>query len=208
MVLAHPDDEVIFGWPILQDARYEKYLLVCSTDELNTSRKHGSSRFFAVSDLCRHLGIKIFLYNYDSEFYRLETRRGSLKRFITCIGNRIQDIVKSGGIDFVFTHNPYGEYGNLDHKLVQHICMAYSSAPLLYTDIVQEVNWSPIHDIQSGYKRAYYSKNNKLAEDKVSCVLDTVFYDGCKKFYTDRKAWTWSYPPIKYCKLFRVCKDE
>ena len=29
MVMAHPDDEIIFGWPIFQDDDYEKEIIMC-----------------------------------------------------------------------------------------------------------------------------------------------------------------------------------
>jgi len=199
MVMAHPDDEVIFGWPILQDTRFTVSILFCSTDQNNIERKHGSNRIDALSALSLQLGIKVFCFPYSSEFYRLETRRGALKEFIREVGERISEIVDSEDIDFIFSHNPYGEYGNLDHILINHISMAYGEKPLVYTDMIQEVNWSPIKAIKHGYARLYYADTDKLVE---KCTLNNGFYEMCREFYIERKAWTWSYDPIKECALY------
>ena len=32
MVFAHPDDEIIFGWPIFQDSTIEKELIMVTSD--------------------------------------------------------------------------------------------------------------------------------------------------------------------------------
>ena len=41
MVLAHPDDEIIFGWPIFQDDDYEKEIIMCSSDFNNNAKFSG-----------------------------------------------------------------------------------------------------------------------------------------------------------------------
>ena len=38
MVMAHPDDEILFGWPVFFDPKYKKKLLICSSDYNNPER--------------------------------------------------------------------------------------------------------------------------------------------------------------------------
>ena len=39
MVFAHPDDEIIFGWPIFQDPTIEKELIMVKSDFNNPARQ-------------------------------------------------------------------------------------------------------------------------------------------------------------------------
>ena len=52
MVLAHPDDEIIFGWPIFQDDDYEKEIIMCSTDFNNPVRQEYAHRKLLLQEVC------------------------------------------------------------------------------------------------------------------------------------------------------------
>jgi LmbE family N-acetylglucosaminyl deacetylase len=195
LVLAHPDDEIIFGWPILQDKNFDKDVLICSSDYLNPERSWCKHRKFTLFDICADLGLKCQCLDYPSEFYRLNTRDETLKRFCQDVINNID--VRS--YDYVFTHNPIGEYGHLDHILVNYIVMDLA-AKILVTDIFQSSNWLHFERMPFHCSQIYYREENYFK----SCHLNLEFYNYYKNFYVRDQVWTWSQDPVTECNLYVI----
>lgn len=195
MVMAHPDDEIIFGWPIMQDTNIPKSLLVCSSDRDNPKRPGMHRRRDALEEVCKRAGITdVCCFDYPSEFYRLETRKGSLKRMIVAVKNYIESRA-SRFLPLVFTHNVSGEYGNIDHQLVNYIC-ACAVPHIMYTNILQESNWMPKNELNSLQQKLFF--RHPLME----CSLNMDFYEEMESVYRENKCWTWSSLPVKKCKVF------
>ena len=210
VVLAHPDDEIIFGWPIMQDLSIKKSILVCSSDLNNPYRRHVKDRKYALEEVCKRLQITDFkCFDYPSEFYRLETRKESLKKMLDEVAYYIKKmtkehppIVRNRALDRVrrhkpvaFTHNAFGEYGNLDHRLINYVC-TNTAKHIMFTDITQESNWLPVQFDQGLPRKLFFQ--NPLIE----CDLNMDFYNEMKAIYTERKCWTWSFPPIQKCRMY------
>lgn len=193
MVMAHPDDEVIFGWPILQNQKIKKSILICSSDLNNPDRQWCSHRKFAFAKLCDSLEIPYDCLDYNSEFYRLETRNGSLSRMIDGVLERINKFE----FDIIYTHNAWGEYGHLDHQLIHNI-VASVGVPTVVSDIYVQSNWVPYKHIPAIFERLYC---RNLIEQ---CVNNLVFYNNCHSFYSDVGAWTWCYEPVESCCLYEI----
>ena len=194
MVLAHCDDELICGWPILQNPRIRKSLIIVSSDRNNRERKWCSHRKFVTQDLCRSLGIEVCILDYDSEFYRLDHRSGKL-------ANVEQDILRNihkSSFDYLFTHNPHGEYGHLDHIFIANLLFRAVDRPLLLTDLSMTVDWSSTPPAAERYARTYYC--NPIGE----FTLDQAFYRRVMRFYDTRGVWTWSQEPAEKCALYLV----
>jgi len=51
--MAHPDDEIIFGWPVLKEAQK---IIICSSDLNNPERAWCKDRKKALKDVCELLG--------------------------------------------------------------------------------------------------------------------------------------------------------
>jgi len=99
MIVAHPDDELIFGGAELIEHGPE-YRVVCLTNNSNDARK---LEFKAVMD---KLNVGSWeMLDYEDTLY--PTQHFNLK-----------DILKSKEWEKVVTHNPIGEYGHPQHKLV------------------------------------------------------------------------------------------
>ena len=194
MVLAHPDDEVIFGWPILQRKGIEKEVLICSSDEHNPNRAWCAKRKHTLFNLCKSLGIPCRCLRYNSAFYKADARKGELKQ----IRQTISEEIRKTEFDFVFTHNPLGEYGMLDHILVHNIVMSTVNKGILISDILLENIWTPTKTISESYKRVYYTRKFS------SNALDMTFYNKCKEFYTKDRVWTWNKPPVVACSVYQV----
>jgi len=194
IVMAHADDELIFGWPILQDKNIQKEVLICSSDLNNPKRKWCSHRKKVLFSMCNELGIACLCLDYNSSFYKTNARDESLKRLCLDIKNNINLF---DDFDYVFTHNPMGEYGMLDHILVNHIVMSMN-VKMLFTDMYLVNNWSYYNKIPKRFKKIYFQ--NKIKD----CKLDMVFYNRMKEFYVKGKVWTWNQEPIKQCGIYEL----
>lgn len=213
MVLAHPDDEVIFGWPLLQDSDIEKEILICSSDLRNPLRKWCAHRKYDLAKLCSFLGIEHTCYDYDSEFYRANTRkqrRKGLERLLPKkpqlllrhIAERIVEAVDASACDMVFTHNFWGEYGHMDHILVNSIVVNNTRKPVLMTGARIEAPNLPLLPDAPAWKTVLDSHFHS------SHVLDLDFYERCAAFYKNSGTWTWSKPPLERLDLYMFPSDE
>lgn len=192
MVMAHPDDELIFGWPILQNDKFDKEIIMCTSDRYNPERAWCSHRREPLLKLCADLDIKCTIFDYNSEFYRLPTRNGELSRMCETILNEIE----KSNAKRIFTHNPWGEYGHLDH-IVVHDIARHSSKDVYVSDMFVECNWVPWKNI-GNYNKVF----DWLASEEHS--LNINFYNKYKKYYSDVNVWTWHKEPITLCRTMKL----
>jgi len=161
-VFAHPDDEVIFGWPIFQDPTLDRYLICCSW----TDYRKDDRRLRALRAVCKSAGITLLgcLENERNfhKFHLYQPERDVYDRFYTLLYEVLNKIQP----DYVFTHNPIGEYGHGSHKLVCRMMLAcFQSTPLLFTDIVRRdmyYDYLSTGEFSEYWKRNLYSEQNKL----------------------------------------------
>ena len=187
IIMAHPDDEVIFGWPVLRQA---SSILICSNDKNNPDRTWCRYRYKALQEIGELLGIPVVSLDYDSEFYKLNARDGSLKRFIDDVTAHVDPHA-----DTIFTHNWWGEYGHLDHILVYYIILKVQKEGV-------RIRMSDIHMMMPewmSYDRlplggSPWVKYHQLHKN------DLQLYDQCKAIYDKYDCWTWSQEPVLKCK--------
>jgi hypothetical protein len=188
MAMAHPDDELIFGWPILFDESIEKHLVIFSSDSFNKERQWCAHRKEATYKICKKLGISVSIFDLNSEFYRMPTRGKELFDNMSTIFASISSLK----YDWIFTHNSFGEYGHLDHILIHTLAMRLN-LNVITTDIYLETNWLPLFD-----------KHYEKYITERSCTLNEELYDECKEEYVKLDSWTWNQPPITSCKVVRL----
>jgi len=176
ILMAHPDDEIIFGWPVLREAQK---IIICSSDLNNPERAWCKNRKKALKEVCELLGKEMVCLDYNSEFYRTPTKDGSLKKMAL-------DIQKET-VGQVFTHNPWGEYGHLDHILIN--LLAKQKTDVFYSDIALEINWLPIKKVHSGVFVREVDNDLEL-------------YNKCKAIYDKYGCWTWSLEPVLKAKIY------
>src|SRR5580700_439511 len=112
LLIAHADDECIFLWPFLPRVKR----IVCASSDLhNLSRAWCKERRYCLEEVGKLIGAEVVCLDHDSEFYRLPTRTGELKR----LAQTLIDLLR--GDEIIATHNAFGEYGHLDHILIHHI---------------------------------------------------------------------------------------
>jgi hypothetical protein len=193
MVMAHPDDEVILGFPILQDERIKKKILICSSDLNNPERQWCSHRKVPLGEICRKLDIEHKCLDYDSEFYRMNTRQEMLSKMMQHVSEEIDNF----DYDYIFTHNVLGEYGHIDHQIVHQIVMQ-KNVPCIFSDIFIRSNWCPYGGISDLYASMYNFKCIGHVEN------DMNFYNMVKNFYLSHNVWTWSKDPVRECGLYLI----
>jgi len=105
MVVAHPDDEVIWGGEYLLSNEAQVHVVTTSTINKDTSTRR--EEFTSVE---RRLGFEgEFLNGTDS--HRTKHIEGHIQR-------HVQDLVCSQKWDRIITHGPEGEYGHPQHQQV------------------------------------------------------------------------------------------
>ncbi len=210
MVMAHPDDEILFGWPIFQDKSVEKNLIICSSDFNNPERQWCKYRKNSLIKVCEKENVPVMCLDYNSSFYRTPTRRPSNLRSgepgdsqapFRHMCDTIKRIIKENqdNYDYIFTHNPHGEYGHIDHKLLFELVLKVSKKPVLITDINMPSNWSEKMDFTDKINMLYY--NNKVKE---GCIIDFEKYKEYEKIYIDDGVWTWSREVPRECNLYII----
>ena len=106
MIVAHPDDEVLWGGSLLEDGSF--WDVVCITNLANTKRR---SNFFKVADLYGFNG-KMFEFTDDIKVSEYEN-------------NQLNDVIAQFGNDKkynkIVTHSPHGEYGHPMHIKISRL---------------------------------------------------------------------------------------
>lgn len=194
MVYSHCDDEIVCGWPVFQDPSIEKYVLIVSSDRNNDARQWCNHRRWVFLDLCKSLGIGAKVLDYSSDFYALSHRTGNLAKF----ENDVLRSISSLPADFIMTHNPFGEYGHLDHRFLSDLLRRSLNSPIIITDIEYNSDWTDIYPKSDRYRRQYFY-------DCLGRVqLDHRFYRYVEHYYKSRNAWTWSQGPQGIAGVYKL----
>lgn len=186
IVMAHPDDEVIFGWPVLRKA---SSILICSNDKNNPDRAWCRYRYQALQEVGEMLKIEVKSLDYDSEFFRLNHRDGSLKAW----QNEVMANLKPW-CEYIYTHNWMGEYGHFDHVLV-YLTMLRADRKLITSDIHLQSDWGGFPEVPF-----YGNPGRKIMEAR----LDHELYESCKAIYEKYGVWTWNQEPVTQCNLIKL----
>jgi LmbE family N-acetylglucosaminyl deacetylase len=179
LLIAHPDDEVIFFWWALKEI---DKIVCCSSDLNNPERvwcKNRKKALFAVGEA---LNVPVKCFDYNSEFHRLQPR---IKELINLQSNIKQEVEGT-----IYTHNFWGEYGHLDHILVNQIALSLCNR-MVVSDIVDDGQWFNVRKLNQG--RLF-----RQAE------IDMDLYNQLKEIYDKHGCWTWSREPIKECFIYEI----
>lgn len=177
MILAHPDDEVIFGWMLLNQT---KKIICCSSDMTNTSMPQWKNRKTALLEVGKIIRAEIYCLDYWSPFsnwIKAEDKR--IEEFSKQILNLLNED------DIIFSHNSWGEYKNEDHILINKILIS-NNIKFYFSDIA--IHCKPTISNEK-FIKLYKNRNLKL-------------YNECKHIYQSYNCWTWIKKPIKIINLY------
>lgn len=196
LLIAHPDDEALFCWPVLDRV---KRIVCASSDKFNPQRDWCRERGKCLQEVGKLLGAEVTVFPHSSEFYRLPTRDGQLKTHAKAIMEELR------GAEKIFTHNGWGEYGNIDHILCHHIVKTLSEetyCTVLTSDIAQEINWLPVKPWN--LLREEHDDGIGGSNDLGNFKIDRPLFDRIKSIYDARGCWTWAWEPQAECQVFSV----
>jgi hypothetical protein len=196
MILSHPDDEILFGYPIIQNNKDEVYLLTLSDNH----GKYGDGPKKALAEVCKANEVNLIdCFNIDTGFSRLPTRYESftLPMVIEKYREKITQLILDLKPDSIFTHNPMGEYGHSDHRFTFNLVTEFNY-PMLFTDIcfLNKCHLST-KETPNFWMRVMY-------DSKKEYNLDIDWYENMKDIYEKHKAWSWSgHNPIEHCWVYQ-----
>lgn len=182
ILAAHPDDEILFLYPAIQERTADTSLLVCSSDENNQQRAWCRRRKEALSEICRMLGLHHECLSYDSEFSRLPHRPTN---DLCDWWDTVVNCIRATKPDVIWTHNQWGEYGHFDHRLL-HWLVRDLGIPLATTDIRIPLNWPLERD-------AAKPESMRLVE------RDGELFARCRAIYEGYGCWTWDFVVPSVC---------
>lgn len=195
-LFAHIEDHICFGWPLMQNKKIEKHLIVCTNDGQSTLQK-------SCEDADIHL---VETLGFPNGFYRktLVVDGFDSAMAIMRICKALTEAIREIEPDFLFTHNPWGEYGHFDHRIVFEA--AYNHAiPILITDIIADSVCFPRPE--QGIYQALYTKPYATVESDYGFYSEQAIIFRKSGWWTHNKYLDKPYYPPKTIKLYKV-NDE
>jgi len=115
LIVAHPDDEVIWFAP----ETFDKIVIVFEAfgDGRSSDGRRKALAEHPLKDKITRLGLQ------ESNFWRDPTKRAVHERNRDALCGYLKTVLKPGPDDEVTTHGPMGEYQHADHLLVHRACM-------------------------------------------------------------------------------------
>ena len=114
MVVAHPDDETLWGgMHLLKD----KYLVICLTNA--NTRKYGKTRAREFEKVMKKTGNTGIILNYPD--YNEHRKVDRWSRYSKKIQEDLMTVFAYKNWTEVATHNPNGEYGHIHHRLTSSL---------------------------------------------------------------------------------------
>ena len=114
MIVAHPDDETLWGGMHLLKNRY---LVVCLTNA-NTG-KYGKIRANEFEEAMKKTGSTGIILNYPD--LNKHNQRDRWEQYSRQIEKDLMTVLTYKNWDEVATHNPQGEYGHIQHKMTSRL---------------------------------------------------------------------------------------
>ncbi len=157
MVVAHPDDDLLFGGTELMK---DDYVVVCITCGVSETRlrefKHMMSYF----------GDEYITLGYPD---LVDGKKSDWEKEYSSITSDLNNIIKLKNWDKIVTHNPEGEYGHIHHKMTSKIV----------TSLVDDK--SNFYYFNKTYSKKYYIENNvPKTLDEETCKKKKKLFD---KYY-------------------------
>ena len=194
-VLAHCDDEIVVGWPILQPPGKHDVTLLPACRNI----RKGDGPMLALQEVCDCNAMSLLECPLNAnQFYRLPTRHEefTLMSAVTVIESATAKAIEQVKSDAIFTHNPWGEYGHGDHRLLFNI-VARMNYPMILTDICLRNACHPSSDEIPQFYRPLFQGPIE------HCSLDGDEYECMKRIYEKHNAWTWGgHEPVREAGLY------
>jgi len=121
MIVAHPDDETLWGGGHLSEGGY---LVICLTNEKNKTRSDEFRK--AVAQSGKNQGI---ILSFPDRFFFMRSKWTFCQKYIE---KDIGYILSLKDWEAVITHNPDGEYGHIHHRMTSKTVTEYARKDKLW----------------------------------------------------------------------------
>ena len=149
MIVAHPDDETLWG---SEELLKNKYLVICITCGTNKKREKEIEAALKIS--------KDRLIVLDKPD-KVRGKRSDWKHYKKQIEYELKYVIKKKKWNTIVTHNPEGEYGHIHHKITNNI-------------VTKVYNKEKIGKLK--YFGKYYSKK-RINQNKFAREIPEDIYD-------------------------------
>lgn len=150
MIVAHPDDDIIWGGSHLID---DNYLVICVTCGVDLKRVEEFKNVMSKTN------DDYIMLGYPD---KTNGKRDDWNSVYDSVTNSLKTIINYKDWELVVTHNPDGEYGHIQHKMTSKIVTEIvSSKNLMYFGRYYKSNSVP-DDLESITDENYNIKVNTL----------------------------------------------
>ena len=113
LIVAHPDDETLWGYHQLNESKGWKIL--CVTNASNTIRVN------ELKNIAIHFDSALEVWNYQDSAFHYNMHPQLYKD--------IENEINKPNVKMILTHNPLGEYGHIQHIKVSNVVLTVSKKP-------------------------------------------------------------------------------
>ncbi len=190
VVVAHPDDEILWASSILENA---DKIIICfnnlpSNNKLSSSRSKLQLKYplrnayFLNIDEASVNSQKVYFEKKYETIYGIKGKKNQneYKKSFLELTNSLANYLSN--IDTVYTHSPWGEYGNVDHIQIFNVIK----------------NLSEIYSYKIFIFGSFAAKNYEYMKSKISLItssqkfpVNKSIYQSIKKLYIKCNCWTW-----------------
>ena len=196
LIVAHPDDEIIFASSIIRSSRS---VVICFSEipeDIMTSSGRSKALAFPYIKNIKALKIKQSANNkfylrrkviLTKIFFDLDIKDSPINKEFQSNNQKLEKLIKEiQNGDNVFTHNPWGEYGHIEHIQVFSI---------LFKLLIQEkIKFKLFVSGYVGYRSFKEMKRlfQFLEQKPIAFNADKEIYKIGENHYKKNKCWTWS----------------
>jgi hypothetical protein len=159
IIVAHPDDETLWGYYQLKNNKGWKIL--CVTNANNITRVNELKNIAIYFDTA----LEIWNYEDSSVHYNMHPQ----------LYKDIENEINKQNVKMVLTHNPLGEYGHIQHIKVSNVVLTVSKKPTYV------FSYTPDHKRKSEDNeicnlKKYYKSQDKIFESHCQKITKNKIY--------------------------------
>ena len=156
LIIAHPDDETLWGYHQLNESKGWKIL--CVTNANNIIRVNELKNIAIYFDTA----LEIWNYQDSSLHYNMHPQ----------LYKDIENEINKTNVKMVLTHNPLGEYGHIQHIKVSNVVLTVSKKPTYV------FSYSPNHKQENEIcnLKKYYKSQDKIFQSHCQKITKNKIY--------------------------------
>ena len=159
LIVAHPDDETLWGYHQLKNSKGWKIL--CVTNANNIIRVN------ELKNIAIYFDTALEIWNYEDSplHYNMHPQ----------IYKDIDNEINKQNVKIVLTHNPLGEYGHIQHIKISNVVLTVSKKPTYV------FSYSSNNKKKSEYNeicklKKYYKSQNKIFQSSCQKITKNKIY--------------------------------